>query len=239
MGEALATADGTAIDLGDVDVDREFAAAMAAPEPGEAPDYPAPPRKKDPDAPHGRADDGTPLAPYGYKPDGRPRMVAAGPGRGHKKDDAPRVQRAPAAAGGGKTVARADYAEPLSEFADGLWMLMAGTPIPWDKFETARVKIRVQAALLKSNKAGLVNAANSGAQHNATVRAGVEKITSGSASWVLPAMFMITPFVAQTALLWRSPIDEDLLSIAAQTETEWDQFSQEQIAAMAGRQETE
>lgn len=79
MGETLTAPDGTAIPVDPAD--QQFAAAMAAPEPGERPAYPSP-RRRDPEAPHGRNDDGTPKAPYGTKPDGKPRVGPPGPGRG-------------------------------------------------------------------------------------------------------------------------------------------------------------
>jgi hypothetical protein len=67
----------------------EFRKAMDRPEDGQ-PDYPAPPRR-DPAAPHGRGQDGQPLAPYGHKADGIPRVNPPGPGRG--KGDRPREQK--------------------------------------------------------------------------------------------------------------------------------------------------
>jgi hypothetical protein len=91
MAEGLVNADGQAVPLDTSE--QQFAAAMAAPEPGARPDYPAPP-KRDPAAPHGRDTQGNPLAPHGVKADGTPRMVPPGPGRGHKtRDDVARVQK--------------------------------------------------------------------------------------------------------------------------------------------------
>lgn len=91
MPEGLSGADGKPIGLDPAEA--TFAAAMAAPEPQGKPDYPAP-RKRDPDAPHGRDETGKPRAPHGYKPDGRPRVVPPGPGRGHTgKNERARVQK--------------------------------------------------------------------------------------------------------------------------------------------------
>jgi hypothetical protein len=91
MAEGLTTPDGKAI-AADPD-DRAFAAAMAAPEPGQQPDY-RPPARRDREAPHGRDAEGKPLAPHGVKADGTPRLVPPGPGRGHsRKNDAARVQK--------------------------------------------------------------------------------------------------------------------------------------------------
>ena len=85
MPETLTSQDGAAVPM-----DPEFARAMAAPEPGAKPDYPAPP-KRDPKAPHGYDGDGKPKAPYGFKADGVPRQVPAGPGKPSRQDKA-RVQ---------------------------------------------------------------------------------------------------------------------------------------------------
>lgn len=95
MPEGLQTSDGTQIPVDQAEAD--FARAMAAPEPDAKPDYPGP-KKRDPDAPHGRDADGKPLAPHGYAEGGpnkgRPRVVPPGPGRGRThKDDQARVQK--------------------------------------------------------------------------------------------------------------------------------------------------
>jgi hypothetical protein len=106
MAETLTGPAGTTIEV-DPD-EQKFAAAMAAPEPGTPPDYPAP-RRRDPEAPHGRNDDGTAKAPYGLKSDGTPKLTAGGPGRGKTGPrDAAREQKpgtAPAAAKPGASAA--------------------------------------------------------------------------------------------------------------------------------------
>ena len=107
MPETLTSPDGAAVPM-----DPEFARAMAAPEPGAKPDYPAPP-KRDALAPHGRDADGKPIAKYGYKADGVPRVVPAGPGKPSKADKA-RTQapapRTPAGSEAGVKVRRAEDA---------------------------------------------------------------------------------------------------------------------------------
>jgi len=92
MAEGLVNASGQPVPMDPAE--QQFAAAMAAPEPGERPDYPAPPRR-DPEAPHGRDPQGQPLAPYGLnKATGRPNITKPGPGRGHKDaTDQARVQK--------------------------------------------------------------------------------------------------------------------------------------------------
>ena len=100
MAETLTAEGGKVIPIGEP-VDPEFAAAMAAPPKGQTakPDYPAPP-KRDPAAPHGRDKNGNPNAPYGFKADGTPRQVPAGPGKpprtpaGHTEPSRPQTPAA-------------------------------------------------------------------------------------------------------------------------------------------------
>jgi hypothetical protein len=67
--------------------------------------------KTDPQAPHGRADDGTPLAPYGLKADGTPRL--SNRGRSAKK----------AAPGPSATKGRSASAQKARDQRDGLLQL--------------------------------------------------------------------------------------------------------------------
>lgn len=178
------------------DVAGTFAAALAA-DAGRidaGPPVSAPPRRTDdPDAPHGRAEDGTPNAPYGHRADGRPRLKPAGPGRGHGRqgDDRARVIEHPtaAAAGGagaapGAAAAAADgpdYTEQLAELGTAVWLgassLRGGRllflPIP---------DTRPYAAVWRQNLGPMVGAWNAAARQNATVRGYVERL-SGEGSW--------------------------------------------------------
>lgn len=204
MPETLATADGQKIDLDQTDA--EFAKAMAAPSSAD-PQHPAPPKR--PDA--------TPEAPYGYKADGTPRRSAGG------RPPKPREIEAPKTTGktGGKGEARpgpADYTQGLTDFTDALWMVMAATPVPW---EDVRVRVRAQAYVLRSNQAGVVSAVNTMAQHNGTIRTGVEKLTSGNAGWVLPAVMALAPFAVQSASIWRAPANGQMVEVAEETERQW------------------
>ena len=203
MPEGLATADGTAIDLDAAE--REFARAMAAPEPDE-PEAPAPPKRApaDGEAPYGRKLDGTPKKAPGGRP-ARPRVTESRP-------------VTPPAQGKGKAAAAADYTGPLGEFTSALWMVMAAAPIPADPI---RIKVRAQAAVLKQNQPGLCQGLNLMAQHNGTIRRGVEALTMGNAGWVLPAVMAVAPFAVQSAQLWKTDPAE-LVSLAEKTEAEWD-----------------
>lgn len=202
-------------------IDNAFSAALeqdaSVTETG-APAIAAPPRKPtviDPDAPHGRAEDGTPNAPYGIGKNGRPRIKPAGPGRAPKGDDAPRVAAAPAApaaaAGGAK-----DWSKDLDDLADGFWMILSGLPARGN----LKVKLHAQAALLDKSKPSLVRAGNIAAQHHDPTAQLIEKLTSGSAAWMLPVMFAAGPFVASSAAIWRTPAAE-LAELAAANEAKF------------------
>jgi len=189
-------------------------------------DIPAPPRKSvlaDPDAPHGRGGDGVPLAPFGLnKKTGKPNLRR--PGK-PPKDDLPRVQEAPKGEAA-KAAPKRDWSQEISEFLDGMWMLMSSAPVPLPK---VRVKIHAQAALLHGHKPGLVKGVNLMAQNNPQVARGVEKLTTGNVSWILPAMFALGPFVAQSVMVWRSPVEGAVEQLAAGNEAAWE----ETVKAMA------
>lgn len=192
MAESLATADGKVIDL-EAEGEREFARAMAVPEPGadDAPDYPAPRRRRNPDAPFGLDDNGKPKAPYGFGVNGKPRQNMPGPGRGGKKADKPRVQAATKAVAA-ELPAR-DYSADLAESIDGFWVALAFLP-----------PTQAQATILKGNKNGLVAGLNLSAQHNPYVRRGIEYFC-GEAAWMINAAMLVAPFAIQSIALWVKP----------------------------------
>ena len=212
MPEQLVTADGAAVSV--EESERIFAAAMAAP-PASDPEMPLPPAF-DPGAPHGRKLDGTPKK----APGGRPPKARTLP-------PVPAVSPAPA---GTKTTAP-DYTRPLAEFTDGLWMVLAAVPVPEGNL---RIRVRAQAHILKANQPGVVTAVNSMAQHNATIRWGVEKLTLGSAGWVLPAVMALAPFAVQSAQIWRTEPTEGMILAAKDTEQEWDKLLGEMKAQLDG-----
>lgn len=87
MPEGLKTASGEAVDL-----DGEFARAMAAPEPDE-PVAAAPPRK-DPEAPYGRKADGSPKAGPGGRPAKAPKpRVAKAPNEAKAAPPGPELEK--------------------------------------------------------------------------------------------------------------------------------------------------
>jgi hypothetical protein len=208
------------------DADAKFKAALdkdAASAPIEPPDVPAPPRRDPdagPDAPFGRDEHGEPIAPHGVRnADGKPRLKPPGPGRDRKGGaDAPRV---------GATLAK-NYAPQVGELLDGIWMLGSSIPVPAANLAT---RVQCQAAILKANQPALTSGIAGAAQHNEMIASGVDKLTSGTASWILPAMFGLTPFVAQSALMWRSPLDSDVQALADRNRAQWHQFVQDATKA--------
>jgi hypothetical protein len=168
-----------------------FAAALRNDATSFPAEMPAPPRlaaSTDPDAPHGRDETtGEPLAPHGFKSDGKPRIKPAGPGRGHTKDDRPQVTaRAPrSAAAGSSPHGGTDYRAELAGFGMTVWA--AGATLP---------PSRPYAHLFKQSLPGMVEAWSEAATENATVRAGVEKLAGeGSYAWVLKVSAATIPFL--------------------------------------------
>lgn len=220
-------------------LDSAFAEAMGAPP---KPREPAAPPEIDAEAPHGRGDDGKPLAPFGYTKEGKVRRSAAG--RKSKDDQARTAPAAVPAVPDRKDpvpAAGKDYSRTLTETADGAWVAMtfAGrlplakipllAKIPAGKGRTlatvldgAEVKLQAQAALLSQNKRGLVAAVNLAAQNNARARRLAEKLEGGDATWVILAAAMAGPFLLQTQALWSGKADAKELAKANDQEfDEW------------------
>lgn len=161
MGETLTGPGGKQIPVDPAD--QAFAGAMAAPEPGQRPDYPAP-KRRDPEAPHGRNDDGTPKAPYGTKPDGTIRISAPGPGRGKTGPrDAGRVQRPdsgkPAAARPPAEDAEAARARRATDAQTTLELISAAGTI-YSMLSLSRSSAAYKLAEAKADKAAMQRQAN-------------------------------------------------------------------------------
>lgn len=212
MPEGLATADGTTIDIDPAE--REFHRAMAAPEPDD-PEHPAPPKRvTDPEAPFGRTKTGEPKKGPGGRPS-KPRVTES-------------VPVIPAQKGSKAAAPATDYTAPLGEFTSAVWMILAAAPVPNTDL---RIKVRAQAKVLKENQPGLCQGLNLMAQHNGTIRRGVEALTMGNAGWCLPAVMAVAPFAVQSAQLWKTDTAR-LGEMAAQTEEEWAETFTAMQAAM-------
>lgn len=224
-----------------LDVGSAFEAAIAADAAAPAAaDRPAPaaapPRKSDnPDAPHGLGEDGKPLAPYGHKADGRPRIKPGGPGRTRDPDDKARVApirpSSPAAASSSGPAAAADYSEALTELATSVWltgsMLRGGRliilPVP---------DVRPYAAVFSAHIPALVSAWNVAAQHDASVRGWVERVTGdGVISWRLRVTIASVAFAAGCAEIAKAPADVKA-SVAASNDKAVAEFMAAQVAEL-------
>jgi hypothetical protein len=157
MAEGLTTTTGEKVDL-----DREFAAAMAAPESDE-PVAAAPPRvEKD--------------APFGRKADGSPRQRPAGPGRGRKTTTAPKKQPpTPPAKKAAETPEQA--AERRTDGIKGLMQVGAGLAFAIGKGRDSEA-FKADAAVLASNAEPLAEACAAVAADNLQFAAAIDKITA-------------------------------------------------------------
>jgi hypothetical protein len=213
------------------DVDAAFEAALnhdaqvQGPELHE-PVMPAPPRNapKDPEAPHGRDPVGKPLAPYGLKADGLPRVKPAGPGRPKTKDE--RRDEAPRTG----TPGARDYREDLAGLGMTVWM--GGAVLP---------ATRPYAHLFKQSMPGMVNAWNIAAQKNPTVRGYVEKLAGdGSWAWVIGVCVSTAPFVGGCLELAKKGSADIRAHYAMACEAELNAFMKDQLdAAGLGEPEQE
>lgn len=214
-------------------LDAAFADAMGAPP---RPREPSAPPELDPDAPHGRGDDGEPLAPYGLTRDGRPRKSPAG--RKPKDDQARTAAPAEVAA---KAAAAApalpghDYTPALTEFADALWLVATGTAMVGPKLPLlGRLipgdKIAAQAFVIRNERLRLATGLNIAAQHNTRARALAEKIEAGNITWVLMCGYMAMPFFAMSVAVWQGDSGltarelPSLAQLAASNQAAVDQF---------------
>ena len=188
------------------ELDQAFAEAMAGPsKPREA----AAPPEIDRDAPHGRDDQGAPLAPYGTNKDGSIRRSAAGR---KPKDDQART--APAEEDHqpvieGKAVpAPADYSAGLMDFGEAAWfggsvIAKVGPRLPLLGRFVPGQKLAATMAVFDSQRPALAMALNLAAQHDMRARRLAAKLAEGEASWALTCMFMVAPFTSAVAAVWQ------------------------------------
>lgn len=227
-------------------LDDAFAAAMEAPA---RPREPSAPPEVDNDAPHGRDENGQPLAPYGLTKDGKPRRSAAGR---RAKDDQPRTAPAGSGTGAGPgetpgvsaPASTRDYTGPLSEFADAVWFVgsalgKGGSALPLVGQYIPERKVAAQAGVFKAYKANLVSAVNTAAQHNARAARFAARIETGDITWVAMCAFMTMPFLTMSAAIWKGDkalaaagVQGGVQALAAANDTQLDAYMAEVSAQM-------
>jgi hypothetical protein len=214
------------------DVNDAFEAALAADAGRSAPaDVPAPPRQeRDPEAPHGRAEDGSPLAPHGLKADGTPRLREPGPGR-PKAEDKPRVA---ASAAPGPTAGKgggADYTDDLLGLGTAVWLGLSS--MKGGALGPVRLPdVRPYAAVWKQTLPQMAAVWNTAAQQNDTIRNAVQKFTGeGSMTWVVGVAVVSAGFVSSCVELAKAPAEVRANATAANDAALQDYVSR-QVEAM-------
>lgn len=216
------------------EVTAEFEAALArdaskSPRPGAQEEAPPPPRR-DPAAPHGREDDGTPKAPYGVKADGTPRMKPAGPGRPAAQ---PHVTTQAAGPDAGKGSGQPeDFVADLQVLADSAWIGLSALrggkvlgilPLP---------DTRPYAAVWHMAAPQQVAAWNQAAKQNATVRDYVRKFSGdGSMAWVIGVGVATMGLLGAVTEMAKSP-PEVKAAVAAANEAAIQAHLEAQMEAM-------
>ena len=204
-------------------LDEAFAKAMAGP--AKPKDVPAPP-EVDREAPHGREDDGTPKAPYGWTKggkDGPPRPKLSTAGRKPTPDEAARttaVQPAQPAAGKGEDkktpLEGRDFSAALMDAGETIWfggsmVAKVGPQVPvLGRFVPGR-KLAATMAVFDAERPRLAAALNLAAQHDARARKLAVKLADGDAGWALSVMFMVAPFAGAVAAVWQTTDKNDAL----------------------------
>lgn len=213
-------------------VDAAFEAALSADAGRGTPaEVPAPPRnERDPDAPHGRGDDGSPLAPFGVKADGTPRLREPGPGR-PKAADAARVTTTPALKVVGPKAAAADYTDDLLGLGTAVWLGVSS--MKGGSLGPVRLPdCRPYAAVWKQTLPQMAAVWNTAAQQNDQVRSAVEKFTGeGSMTWVVGVAVVSAGFVSSCVELAKAPAEVRANATAANDKA-LQEYVSRQIEAM-------
>jgi hypothetical protein len=170
----------------------------------------AAPPEIDHDAPLGRADDGTPLAPFGRNKDGSVRKSAAGR---KAKDDQARVTRDDTPPAGsqppaGNVLEPQDFSAALMDASQAIWfggsmIAQVGPRVPLvGKFIPAR-KLGATMAVFSAHRPSLMAALNEAAQHDARARRLAAKLSAGEVGWQMTCLFMVAPFAATVGAVWQ------------------------------------
>lgn len=222
------------------DVGTAFTDALAA-DAGAAVDHgppvAAPPKKSDnPDAPHGVDENGVPLAPYGHKADGRPRIKPGGPGRAKSPDDKARVATmrpatAASSPSSGSSSDGPDFTEQLADLGTTVWL--AGSMLRGGRLIIVPVPdMRPYAAVFKQQLPGLVGAWNVAARQSSTVRGYVERVSGeGAWSWRVGVAVTMVGFAAACAEMAKAPAEVKAAAAAA-NDTELERFMTAQISEL-------
>jgi hypothetical protein len=196
-------------------LDDAFAEAMgAAPKPKEPP---APP-EVDPEAPHGRDENGTPLEPFGRTRDGKIRLSAAGR-KPKDPDGAARLAKDSPGPDGGTQLQLEphDFSVALMDAGETIWFggsvaARLGPQIPVVGKLVPGRKLAATMAVFDSERPRLAAALNLAAQHDARARKLAERLSDGGAGWALTCMFMIAPFTGAVAAIWQTTDKHDVLA---------------------------
>ncbi|HEY1699183.1 MAG TPA: hypothetical protein VGG75_05630 [Trebonia sp.] len=165
-----------------------------------------PPPERDPKAPHGRDGDGQPLAPFGLKTDGTPRLRPAGPGR-PKGDDKPRVAAVTQTDSTGKGSGDADYSDDLMALGTQAWLALS--MVRGGKFGPVKLPdARPFAAVWHEELPNGVVAWNEAAKQSPAVREWIGKFSGeGSMTWTVGVGMWAFGLVAACTELAKAPAD--------------------------------
>jgi len=203
------------------DLDAAFEAAMNGPAKPRA--TAKTPAEVDHDAPHGRGEDGQPLAPFGLTKDGKPKRSAGGRPAKDSPDRArtgtvtelhpPAGDTKPAKA---KPDPR-DWTEELDGLGTAVWFGLSAvskvsSSIPVVGKLLPGPKLAAEAFVLSEVQPQLVAAVNLAAQHNAKAAAFCARLEGGDGLWALQVMFMTMPVLSLAATVWKG--DETALKEA-------------------------
>ena len=187
-----------------VKLDEAFAAAMDTPG---KPREPGPPPEIDPEAPHGRDDEGKALAPYGYTKDGKVRRSAAGRKAAEDKARVAPASETAAAVKKDDPPAPQKYAPAIAETLETIWLGgtfigTAGPDLPVVGKRIPGLQVQAQAAVILTYKDNIAGALDLCAQHNEMARKLAVKCQGGNVGWALNAAFMMLPVISTSLQVW-------------------------------------
>jgi len=173
-----------------------------------------------------------PGAPFGYMKDPKTGEVRPKkrPGKGPSTTaPAPKDRPGGQARTRPATPSKKNYAQDVTALCESVWMLAAavpevkpGTKVLGRDVHDLTVKIHAQAELVNTESDSIVRGLVIMAENSAPVAKGLDKLSAENGpAWVLPAMFALLPFVAQSVTMWKSPVAGDVEALAVQTTTKF------------------